>query len=105
MTGAPAQKPGKAERSRGAPGIGASGIHRGTKPVLQCLKFGRRALRLYGRTATEARVRSPSEKSAFEAETERWSATSFGGTRNRKPDRASRDLKSPNPWPSEESGS
>src|SRR5216684_1856850 len=57
MTGAPAQPPGKAERSRGAPGIGASGIHRGTKPVLQCLKFGRKALRRYGRTATEARVR------------------------------------------------
>ena len=36
-------------------------------------RFGRRALRQYGRTATEARVRSPSEESAFQAETERWS--------------------------------
>src|SRR5262249_48897097 len=40
------------------PGIGASGIHRGAKPVLQCLWFGRKAFRRYGRTATEARVRS-----------------------------------------------
>jgi hypothetical protein len=30
-------------------------------------------LRQYGRTATEARVRSPSEESAFKAEPERWS--------------------------------
>ena len=30
-------------------------------------------MRQYGRTATEARVRSPSEVSAFRAETERWS--------------------------------
>ena len=40
------------------PGIGAGGIHRGAKPVLQCLSFGRNALRRCGRTATEARVRS-----------------------------------------------
>ena len=43
----------------------------GTKPVSQCLKFGRKALRQNGRTATEARVRSSSEVSAFQAETER----------------------------------
>src|SRR5262249_42376128 len=55
------------------PGIGASGIHRGAKPVLQCLRFGRNAFRQHGRTATEARVRSSSEESAYQAETERWS--------------------------------
>ena len=54
------------------PGINASGIHRGAKPVSQCLKFGRKAFRQCGRTATEARVRPPSEVSAFQAETERW---------------------------------
>jgi hypothetical protein len=54
------------------PSLGASGIHRGAKPVLQCLKFGRKAFRQDGRTATETRVRSPSEESAFQAEPERW---------------------------------
>ena len=45
----------------------------GTKPVSQCLKFGRKALRQNGRTATEARVRSSSEVSVFQADPERWS--------------------------------
>jgi hypothetical protein len=66
-------RPAFAEGSSGVPGIGAGGIHRGTEPALQCLWFGRKALRQYGRTATEARVRSPSEESAVQAETERWS--------------------------------
>lgn len=46
---------------------------RGAKPVSQCLKFGRKALRQNGRTATEARVRSSSEVSVFQADLERWS--------------------------------
>jgi hypothetical protein len=47
------------------PGISASGIHRGAKPVSQCLGFGRQALRRNGRTATEARVRSPQWEFSF----------------------------------------
>ena len=43
------------------------------KAGLTVSKFGRKAFRQDGRTATEARVRSPSEVSAFQAETERWS--------------------------------
>ena len=39
------------------------------------VRFGRNALRQDGRTATEARVRSPSEDSAVQAETERWSGS------------------------------
>ena len=38
-------------------------------------RFGRKALRQNGRTATEARVRSSSEESAVQAETERWSGS------------------------------
>ena len=42
--------------------------------------YGRKALRPGDRAATEARVRSPSMESAFEAEPERWS-----GSRTRDP--------------------
>jgi hypothetical protein len=74
MTGARAQSLGTGQTiMRSLPTSRASGIHRDAEPVLQCLRSGRKALRRYGRTATEARVRSPSEVSAFQAETERWS--------------------------------
>ena len=74
MTGARVQALGlRASDQTVPPGISTRGIHRGAKPVLQCLKFGREALRRNGRTATEARVRSSSEESAVQAETERWS--------------------------------
>src|SRR5579885_711314 len=53
------------------PGTGASGIDPRRKAGLTVSKFGRKALRQNGRTATEARVRSPSEVSAVQAETER----------------------------------
>ncbi len=43
------------------------------KAGLTVFRFGRKALRQNGRTATEARVRSSSEVSAYQAETERWS--------------------------------
>ena len=55
------------------PGISASGIDPRRKTGLTVSRFGRKALRQNGRTATEARVRSSSEVSAFQAETERWS--------------------------------
>ena len=55
------------------PGISASGIYPRRKAGLTVSRFGRKAFRQNGRTATEARVRSSSEVSAFQAETERWS--------------------------------
>ena len=55
------------------PGISASGIDPRRKAGLTVSRFGRKAFRQNGRTATEARVRSSSEVSAFQAETERWS--------------------------------
>ena len=57
----------------------ASGIRRGASRS-HGVRFGRSALRQIGRTATEARVRSPSGISAYQAETERWS-----GIRTRDP--------------------
>ncbi|BAR53573.1 hypothetical protein NK6_386 [Bradyrhizobium diazoefficiens] len=55
------------------PGIGASGIYPRRKAGLTVSRFGRKAFRQNGRTATEARVRSSSEVSVFQADPERWS--------------------------------
>src|SRR6266481_2995416 len=104
MTGAPAQKPGKAERSHGAPASAQAvstaaqsrscSVSSSDEEPCGCTA-GPRLKRASGPLQRNQLLRLKRSAGARLHSAEHETA---------KPDRASRDLKSPNPWPSEESG-